>query len=187
MKIPIEVSARHIHLSQEDLEVLFGAGYSLKKLRELSQEGEFAAEEKINIEFNNKTISDVRIIGPTRKKSQLEISKTDCFILGINAPVRLSGDLEGTPGIFLIGPSGSLKIEEGVIVAKRHLHCNSEEAEKIGVKNNDLVSVKIEGERSLIFNEVVVRVGKNFSLAMHIDTDEANASGITMKGEGKII
>ena len=186
-KVPIEISARHIHLSQKDLEVLFGKGYQLKKLRKLSQADDFAAQETLSIKIGSKTIKKLRIVGPVRKETQIELSITDAFRLGIIPPLRLSGDIKGTPGAVLVKSKKKLKIKRGVIIAQRHLHCNLKEAKRLKLKNKMSVSVKTEGKRALVFHNVKVRVGKNYNLAVHLDTDEGNAAGIIKKGKGEII
>jgi len=186
-KILIEVSARHIHLSQSDMEALFGKSYQLKKIRDLSQTGEFATNETLTISTGLKEIPNVRIVGPVRKKTQVEISLTDAFNLGLKVPLRISGDIKNTPGINLISQRGGIKIKNGVIVAQRHIHCNSAEAKKLKLKNRQLISVKVLGERSLTFHGVKVRIGDNYKLAMHIDTDEGNAAGINKKGYGVLL
>jgi propanediol utilization protein len=178
MKIPLEISARHIHLSQSDLEILFGKNHKLQKLKDLSQPGQFAARETIKLVGPKGEIDNVRIIGPQRARSQVEISKTDGFILGIVPPPRLSGDVVGSPGIKIVGPKGEVNLVEGLIIAKRHLHISLDEAKNLKVKHGDLISIKVEGERGVIFNNVVVRVDKNFRLACQLDTDEANAAGV---------
>ena len=185
--IPIEVSARHIHLCQEDLEKLFGVGYQLKKLKQLTQPCDFAAEETLTIKNDGQIISDVRIVGPVRGETQVEISKTEAVNLGINSALRESGDIEGTSGITLIGPKGELKIEKGVIIALRHIHCSPEEAKNLKIKDGEMVSLKIEKERSIIFNNIKVRVRDDYKLCAHIDTDEGNAAGIDKKAEGKLV
>lgn len=179
-KILVEVSARHAHLSQKDLEALFGNGYKLKIKKQLSQPSEFAAEETVSIK-NLK----FRIIGPAREKTQVELSKTDAIFLGIDAPVRLSGDVANSPGVVLIGPAGEAQIKEGVIIAERHIHCNKTEAKKLGLKNK--VSVEINSERPVVFKNIKVRVQDDFKLCLHLDTDEGNACGINKTGEGKIL
>ena len=190
-KIPIEISARHIHLSQKDLEALFGKGYQLKKMRELSQLGEFAAEEKIDIQSNlepkTRKIPNVRILGPTRKQTQVEVSHTDAIFLKVKPIVRESGHLKGTPGAVLVGPQGKIKIKEGVINAWRHIHCSPKESQKLGLKNKMLVSVKTMGIRSMTFHKVMVQVKPNYRLYMHLDTDEGNAASIVKKGIGYLI
>lgn len=187
IKIPVEVSGRHLHLSQEDLEALFGLGYQLKKKKDLSQPSDFAAEETLDLRNGDKIIKGVRVVGPVRKNTQVEISKTDAVYLGINPPIKLSGDIEGTPGITLIGPKGEVILEKGLIIALRHIHCSSEEAKKMKLKNGEIVSVKIGDERPVIFHNIKVRVGDNYKFCLHIDTDEGNAAGINKIGEGQII
>ena len=185
-KIPIEVSARHVHLSQKDLEALFGKGYKLKKLKQLSQPNDFAAKETLDIQAGLKKIKNIRIVGPTRKETQVELSRTDAIYLKLNPPIRISGNLKGTPGIILIGPKRRIKIRRGVIIPWRHIHCSTEEAEKLGLKEGMIVSEKVEGRRSLTFYNVKIRVGENYKLCMHVDTDEGNAAGIIKKGKGII-
>lgn len=187
IKIPIEISARHLHLSQKDLECLFGKGYQLTKKRELSQPGEFAANETVEVRFNDKKISKVRVVGPVRPKTQLELSLTDAYNLGLEVPIRKSGNLKGTPGILLIGPKGKLNLKQGVICAWRHIHLNPKEAKKLKVKNGEMVSVKVGGKRSITFHNVEIRVGENYKLCCHLDTDEGNAAGIIKKGVGVLI
>jgi putative phosphotransacetylase len=187
MKIPVEVSARHIHISKKDLETLFGEGYQLHKLKQLTQPSDFATEEVLDIEIGDKKLLGVRIVGPEREKTQIEISKTDAVLLGVNPPVRLSGDLENSLALKLIGPKGELELSEGLIIVKRHIHCATSEAENLGLKNNDVVSVKVESERPIIFEGVVVRINDDYKLSMHIDTDEGNAAGINKIGQGEIL
>lgn len=176
-KTKVEISARHIHLNQADLEKLFGAGYVLKKLKDLSQEGEFAAEETVTLVGPKRKLENLRVVGPVRPATQIEIAYTDAFSLGIDAPLRLSGNIAGSAGVKIIGPAGEVDLTEGVIVAKRHLHINQKEADELGFKNDDLVKVKFEGERGLIFDNIVVRIKPTFHISVHIDTDEANACG----------
>jgi putative phosphotransacetylase len=176
-QVPIGVSARHIHLSQEHIADLFGAGYELNVLKQLSQLGQYAAEETVAVVGPKGQLDKVRILGPARGATQLEVSRTDAFALGINPPVRVSGNIAGTPGIKLVGPAGELRIERGVIVAARHIHFHTDDAARWGIANRQLLTVKIEGERSLIFEQVLARVSDLFALDMHIDTDEANAAG----------
>lgn len=177
MKIKIEISARHCHLSGKHLEALFGKDYRLKPLKPLSQPGQFAAKETVSLETNGGgRVDNVRILGPARGTTQVEISRTDASRLKINPPVRLSGEVENSSGAKLIGPKGMVKIKEGVIIAERHIHCDPINGKKLGLKNNKRVSVKTQGSRSVIFNNVIVRISKDFSLAFHIDTDEANAA-----------
>ncbi|MBC7082789.1 MAG: putative phosphotransacetylase [Bacillota bacterium] len=177
-RVPVGVSGRHVHVTQKDLEVLFGPGYSLTCFKELSQPGQFAANETVTLVGPKGIIQKVRILGPVRKATQVEISRTDCYALGIDAPVRESGDLEGTPGIVIVGPYGALKLEQGVIVAKRHIHFTPQLAKEFGVTDGEIVMVRTSGPRALVFDEVVVRVREDFALDMHVDTDEANAAGL---------
>ncbi len=174
----VEVSARHAHLSQEALEVLFGKGYTLTPKKNLSQPGQFACEERITVVGPKKQLAGVSILGPVRGKTQVELSATDARSIGIAAPIRESGDVAGSAGCKLIGPCGELEIVEGVIVAKRHIHMTPADAEKYGVKDNQVVQVAVSSEgRSLTFGDVVIRVSEKYALAMHIDTDEGNAAG----------
>ncbi|MDP2709558.1 MAG: phosphate propanoyltransferase [bacterium] len=188
MKVPIEISARHIHLSKPDLEKLFGPGFAMSKLKDLSQPGQFACRETVKLAGSAGEIARVRILGPCRGQTQIEVSETEARELGIDPPVRDSGNLGGTPGIKVIGPAGELKLKQGVILALRHIHIDPATAERLGVKNGDRVKVDTTGERDLLFENVLIRVSPDFRLAMHIDTDEANAAGITSENHlGKII
>ena len=184
--IPIEVSARHIHISKKDLEALFGKGYKLKKLRNLSQPGEFAATETLDIQVGSKKLKDLRIVGPLRRETLIELSQTDAFVLGLKPPIREMDDLKGTPGAALIGPKGEIKIKKGIINNWRHIHCNSKEAKKLGLKDGMLVSVKTKGRASVTFHNVKVEIEKKYRFCMHIDTDEGNTAGIDRRGEGEI-
>jgi len=186
-EVPIGVSARHIHLSPEHIEQLFGAGYELNVLKPLSQPGQYAAEETVAVHGPKGSFGKVRILGPARGATQLEISRTDAFALGIDAPVRLSGNIEGTPGIRIVGPQGEVTIEQGVIVAARHIHLHTSDAERMNIQDKQIVSVKTEGERGVIFSNVVCRVSDQFQLDMHIDTDEANAAGVKNGDKGIIM
>lgn len=188
MKVMVETSARHVHVTQKTLEKLFGAGATLTKKKELSQPGQFASMERITIVGPKGEMKNVSILGPVRKADQVEFSLTDLRKIGIAAPVRESGDIEGTPGCKLIGPAGEVDIEKGVIAAKRHIHFTPEDAEKFGVKDKQIVSVEVGGEgRKLIFGDVVVRVSESYAAAMHIDTDESNAAGLPGTVEGEVI
>ena len=187
IKIPIETSARHVHLSWEDLEALFGKGYQLKKMKNLSQPREFAAKEEIDIEANKRKILGIRILGPIRRETQVELSHTDLIYLRLKPMVKESGDIKGTSGALLIGPKGKVKLKKGVINAWRHIHCNPGEAERFGLKNRDLVLVRTKGICSVTFHNVRVRVNKNYRLAMHVDSDEGNAACIPKRGEGFIV
>lgn len=175
-KVLVETSARHVHLTKEHIEILFGKGHELTFKKELSQPGQFACEERITVEGPKKSIPNVIILGPARPASQVEVSFTDARTLGISAPVRESGDVKGTAGCKLIGPCGEVELSEGVIVAKRHIHFTPDEAAAAGVSDKEIVKVKITSERTTVFDDVVVRVNPNFKAAMHIDTDEANAA-----------
>lgn len=177
-KIPAGISARHVHVTQEHLELLFGPGHELTPIKDLTQPGQFAADERVTLVGPKGVIQRVRILGPVRKATQVEISRTDCYALGISAPVRESGDIEETPGIVIVGPYGPIKIDQGVIVAKRHIHFTPEDAKEFGVKDGQKVMVKTEGERPLVFDDVVARVREDFALDLHLDTDEANAAGL---------
>ncbi len=175
-KFIVETSAHHVHLSQKDLETLFGEGYELTVKKELSQPGQFAAQEKVTVvgERGEKAMS---VLGPVRSESQVEVSLTDARALGLKALVRESGDLEGTNGCVLKGPKGQITLEKGVIAAKRHIHMTPADAENFNVKNGQIVKVRVDTDgRSLIFDDVVIRVKDTYALAMHIDTDESNAA-----------
>ncbi len=187
IKIPVEVSARHIHLSQRDLGTLFGPGYQFKKLRQLTQPSDFAAQETLTVKAGDRELKNVRIVGPTRPQTQVELSLTDAFSLGINPPIRISGDLDRSVGAILVGPRGEIEIKRGVIAAARHLHCATDEAKKLGIKDKMLVSVKIEGPREIVFRNVKVRVRDDYSLCMHLDTDEGNAAAVGRAGIGYLI
>lgn len=186
--ILIETSARHVHVSREDLETLFGKGYELTPKKPLSQPGQFSCEERVQVIGPKSSFGAVSILGPVRNATQVEISATDARSIGVIAPVRESGDIEGSGSCKIVGPKGEIEISKGVIVAKRHIHATPSDAEKYGLKDKQVVSVKVESDgRSLVFGDVVVRVSPNFSLAMHIDTDESNAAGVTPGMNGEII
>lgn len=185
--VEINVSARHIHLSQEHVEALFGPGYALTKLKDLKQPGQFAANEQVAVIGPKGSFPKVRILGPARGNSQLEISMTDSRTLGVPGVVRMSGKIEGTPGIILEGPKGRIELTRGVIVAARHIHMTPADAEAYGVTDGQAVRVKTTGSRPLTFDDVVIRVNPNFALEMHIDTDEANAAGLKDGAPGEIL
>lgn len=187
--ILVEASGRHVHLSREDINTLFGSGYQLTPIKNLSQPGQFACEERVTITGPKNSIQNVVVLGPERSKSQVEVSLTDALTLGTKVPVRLSGDIKGTPGIKITNPKNgvSIEIKEGLIVAKRHIHMTPEDAERFHVTNGDSVKVKVFGNRPVILEDVDIRVDKNFSTAMHIDYDEANACGYTKDTSGMII
>jgi len=174
--VPIGVSGRHLHVSQADLETLFGQGYQLKVMKNLTQPGQFAAEECVMLAGKKGVIEKCRILGPVRKSTQIEISCTDTYSIGVPIVVRDSGDTKGTPGCVVIGPKGAVTLKEGVIVASRHLHLHTKDAEKLGLKDMDRITVKTPGSRSVIFNNVLVRVSDQFAMDFHIDMDEANAA-----------
>ena len=179
LTIPVAISARHIHLTQEAVEALFGSGHSLTPLKELSQPGQFACEERLTVVGPRSRIENVRVLGPVRPKCQVEISRTDEFKLGIDAPVRNSGDVDNSPGVTLIGPAGQLDLTQGLICARRHIHMTPEDAKSFGVNDRDVVEVAIDsGGRDLVFGDVLVRVKSSYALEMHIDTDEANAAEV---------
>ncbi|MFC7392697.1 phosphate propanoyltransferase [Scopulibacillus cellulosilyticus] len=194
LSIPVGVSNRHVHLSLEDLEKLFGADYRMMPLRQLSQPGQYAAKEQVTLLGPKGLIKNVRILGPSRGATQVEISKTDGFQLGIHPPVKLSGSIENTPGLTLIGPKGCIVLEKGVIIAKCHVHMSPNEAKKFDVNDGDSLMLQTLGERSIIFSEVIVRISQDYRLDFHIDLDEANASSlktgdnVTMIGKnGKLL
>ncbi|MBR2987065.1 MAG: phosphate propanoyltransferase [Clostridia bacterium] len=186
----VETSARHIHLSQEHIDILFGEGYTLTNKKDLSQPGQFACAERLDVVGPKKTIPGVSILGPARKASQVEVSYTDARTLGVTAPVRESGDTAGSPGVTLVNPQNgaSVVLTEGVIVAKRHIHMTPADAETFGVADKEIVSVKVDTNgRSTVFGDTVVRVSPTFALAMHIDTDEANAAAAFAGTVGYIV
>ena len=188
MSFMIETSARHIHLTQESVEKLFGEGYQLTIRKPLSYPGQYASNERLTIVGPKKEMANVSILGPTRKADQVEISATDARTLGIDAPIRESGDVKGSGACKLIGPKGELDLTEGVIIAKRHLHVTEEDAAEMGIKNGEIIKVACGGEgRKLIFDDVVVRVNVGGATTMHIDTDESNAAGATPGLMGEIL
>lgn len=187
-KILVETSARHVHLTEADMETLLGKGNTLTVKKMLSQPGQFASNERISLVGPKSTISNVLILGPTRPATQVEISLTDARSLGISVPVRESGDIAGSAGLKLVGPAGEVEITEGAIAAKRHIHLDPATAEELGVSDKQIVSAKVcTGTRSLTFDEVVVRVSDKFAPAVHIDTDEANAAGCAGEVYAEII
>lgn len=187
-KILVETSARHVHLSEADMETLLGKGQTLTVKKMLSQPGQFASNERITLVGPKNSIANVLILGPTRPATQVEISLTDARALGISVPVRESGDISSSAGIKLVGPAGEVEITEGAIAAKRHIHLDPATADELGVSDKQIVSAKVcTGERSLTFDEVVVRVSEKFAPAVHIDTDEANAAGCAGEVYAEII
>lgn len=187
-KVLVETSARHVHLTPEHIEILFGAGHTLTNKKDLSQPGQFACEERVTLVGPKKSIERVSILGPARPETQVELSFTDARTLGVEAPVRESGDVKGSAGCKLVGPCGEVEITEGVIIAKRHIHMTNADAEAFGVKDKQIVKVAINSEsRKTVYDDVVVRVKDSFALAMHIDTDEANAVCLPRNAMGEII
>lgn len=188
-EVLVEISARHLHLSQADLETLFGEGYQLTVKKELSQPGQFACEERVKVVGAKGEFPAVSVLGPVRNATQVEISLTDARSIGVAAPVRESGDIAGSGSCKLVGPKGEIELKEGVIAAKRHIHATTADAERMGVENGQIVSVEIPtaNGRNLIFGDVVVRVSDSYALAMHIDTDESNAAGMAPNTIGRVI
>jgi len=187
-KILVETSARHVHLTEADMETLLGKGNSLTVKKMLSQPGQFASNERITLVGPKNSIANVLILGPTRPATQVEISLTDARALGISVPVRESGDIKGSGAVKLVGPAGEVELTEGAIAAKRHIHLDPATAEELGVTDKQIVSTKIDtADRSIIFGDVVVRVNPNFAPAVHIDTDEANAAGCVGEVYAEII
>jgi putative phosphotransacetylase len=177
-KVTVGISNRHVHLSQEHIEILFGEGHQLTPTKDLSQPGQFAAEEVITIVGPKGSMPGVRVLGPARKASQIELAATDTFKLGVKPPVRDSGELEGTPGVELVGPAGKVQLGQGAIIAARHIHMTPEDAQKYDLKDGDHVKVVVPGIRGGVFERVLIRVNPNYALDMHIDTDEGNAFGL---------
>ena len=187
-KFLVETSARHVHLTAADLEALFGPGASLTHKKDLSQPGQFACEERVTLIGPKKSIPNVIILGPERSATQVELSFTDARTLGLTPPVRESGDLRGSAPCKIVGPAGEIEIQEGAIIAKRHIHMTPADAERFGVRDKQIVRVRLDGEgRSTVYGDVVVRVSPKFALAMHIDTDEANAACAFGQFYGEIV
>lgn len=176
--VPVGISNRHIHLSQIDLDQLFGAGYQLTPMKELSQPGQFACKETVTICGPKGAIEKVRVLGPVRKETQIEIVAGDCFKLGVKAPAKLSGDLAGTPGITVVGPKGSVQTAQGLIVAQRHIHMAPADAQAYGVQDGQIVKIRVGGLRGGIYDNVAIRVTTSSKLECHLDTEEANAMGV---------
>ena len=188
MEVLVETSARHVHVTQEVLETLFGKGFALTKKKDLSQPGQFASNERVDVVGPKKTLSGVSILGPVRPETQVELSLTDARSIGVTAPVRESGDIAGSGACKLVGPCGEVELTEGVIAAKRHIHMTTADAAAMGLSDKQVVSVKIPSDgRELTFGDVVVRVSDKYALAMHIDTDESNAAGVAPGTMGEII
>lgn len=187
LSVLVEASGRHVHLSQADADTLFGKGYQFKIKKELSQPGQYAYAERVDITGPKGTIKNVAILGPCRSKTQIEVSMTDARQLGINAPVRLSGDTANTPGCKIINGDRSIDVSEGVIVAKRHIHVTPEDAKRFGINDNDVLKIKVFADRPLIFDDICARISEKFSTAVHIDYDEANACGFKADTVGIIV
>lgn len=185
-EVPIGVSNRHIHLSPNDVKRLFGANYELKRLRDLSQPGQYACQETLTIIGPKGKIAGVRVLGPARGDSQVEISLTDGYALGVTPPIRDSGDIADTPGIILQGPRGRIQLDRGLICASRHIHMHPDDAVHFGVQHGDLVRVGVTSLRRVVFHDVRIRVSPKYRLEMHIDTDEANGAGIRQGDIGVI-
>ncbi len=183
-KVIVEVSARHVHVTEKDLHTLFGEGHELHPKKDLSQPGQYASEERVSVVGPKSEFNGVIIIGPVRKETQIEISLTDARKIGVTAPIRESGDIKGSASVKLVGPKGEVEVTEGCIVAKRHVHLDPHTAEKFGVQNGQNVKVLCDtNDRKLIFDDVMARVSEQYAAAMHIDTDEANAAGLPTHGE----
>lgn len=187
MQVPIGVSARHVHLTTSHIEKLFGEGATLTRDFDLSQPGQFAAKERVTLKTEKGSIPGVRVLGPARKESQVEISKTDSFILGLSPPLRLSGDVENSEQVTIIGPNGKVVLHTGVIVARAHIHMHPSDAEQFEVIDGEEVDVHIDTERPITFRDVIIRVDEQFKLDMHVDTDEGNAAGITKDAFGTVV
>lgn len=186
-EIPVEISARHVHLTQEAVDVLFGKGYILTKKRSLSQPGQFLAEERVKLVTAKGQLNNIAILGPVRPENQVELSLTDARVLGVKAPICLSGDLEGAADVVIVGPKGVVTAERSVMVAKAHVHMTPADADTYGVENNERVSVRIGTERPVTLNDVIVRVRDDYALAVHIDFDEANAAQLSGDAIGLLI
>lgn len=187
LKVKIEYSNRHIHPSRELIEQLYGEGYQLNFFKKLSQADDFSAIETVTIMGPKTSIENVRLLGPEREKTQIEISKTDAYKLGIDAPIRLSGDADNTPGIKIINELNEVNVETGVIIAKRHLHISPVDAEKHNLKHGQIVKLKFDGERAGILDQIIVRIDEGFKMTVHLDLDEANALNINQNDEGELI
>ena len=185
--IPVGVSGRHLHLSRAHLDGLFGPGYELTKKKDLSQPGQYASEETVDIMTTKGAFTRVRILGPVRKDTQIELSLTDAVKLGINPPIRDSGNVAGSPGVVLVGPNGTITLDQGAIAALRHIHMTPADAERFGVKDKDIVQVECPGERGMIMGQVLVRVNDQYALEMHVDTDEGNAACLKTGDKVRIV
>ena len=186
-KAEVGLSNKHLHLKNEDIETLFGKGHTLTPTKDLKQPGQFASEEKVDIVGPKGTLKGIRVLGPARPETQIELAMTDARAIGLSAPIRESGKLDGTPGVKLIGPAGEVTIDHGAIIALRHIHLSPEQAIEAGVKDKEVVSIKVEGERGLVFDNVLVRSGNGHEREIHLDTDEGNAAGLNNGDLGEII
>jgi propanediol utilization protein len=186
-RIPISASVRHVHLSRDHVDALFGPGYELRIKAVLSQPGQYACEETLTLVGPKNSLANVRVLGPVRPETQVEVSRTDEIALGIDAPIRPSGDLDGTPGLELVGPSGRVQLARGVIQAQRHVHMSPQDAIDFGVQDRDWVMVRVGGERGIIYDDVLVRVHPDYRLDMHLDTDESNAADLHPGATGMLI
>lgn len=188
MKVLVEVSARHMHVSPEHLEILFGKGHKLTPKKELSQPGQYACEERVDVVGPKRELKGVTILGPERSATQVEISLTDARSIGVSIPIRESGDTAGSAGCILRGPAGEVELKEGLIAAKRHIHIHTDKAAEWGLKENQVVSVRVDTpERSLMFGDTIVRIREDFVASMHVDTDEGNAAAVSGECYGEII
>lgn len=185
--VEIEVSAKHVHLTRDDVEVLFGKGAELEPVRPLSQPGQYLSAQRVKLVGPKGTMDRVAVLGPVRRATQVELSKSDCVALGVTAPKRESGDLAGSGAITIQGPCGSLEIKEGVIIAHNHIHVTEPDSRRLNLKDKERVAVEVYSDRPVIFNDVIIRVSKDFSCRMHIDFDEANAAGVRGFTLGRII
>ena len=185
--IPVGVSGRHVHLSRAHLDALFGPGYELTKKKDLSQPGQYASEETVDIMTTKGAFTRVRILGPVRKETQIELALTDAVKLGINPPIRDSGNVAGSPGVVMVGPNGTITLDQGAIAALRHIHMTLADAERFGVKDKDVVQVECPGERGMIMGQVLVRVNDQYALEMHVDTDEGNAACLKTGDKVRIV
>ncbi|WZL74701.1 phosphate propanoyltransferase [Clostridiaceae bacterium 35-E11] len=185
--VTVGLSNKHIHLSKEHIEILFGEGYELTKIKDLGQPGQYAADEKVDVVGPKGTIKGIRVLGPARSATQVEIAFADGFVLGVKPPVRDSGDLDGSPGVKIVGPKGEVTIDKGVIAAARHIHMHTSDAEKFEVVDKDLVRVRVGGKRGLVFENVLVRVSPSYALEMHVDIEEGNAAGLKNGDEVEVL
>lgn len=186
-KVPVGLSNKHVHICAEDLEVLFGKGYALTPYKSLKQPGQYASEEKVDVVGPKGMLKAVRILGPVRKETQVELAMTDARMIGVDAPLKESGKLAGTPGLKLVGPAGEVEIDHGAIVALRHVHLSVDQAKEAGVVDKQMISIRFGGERGLVFDNVLVRSGEGHDSEIHLDTDEGNAAGLKSGDLGEII